>query len=202
HPVWTQHMLLPHPAPDQNNCLPMSDTAPSDKHPAPEWHTLSIEEAIQRLGTDSRLGLSAAEAAERLARFGHNRLPPPPRRPAWLRPAHQFHNVLIYVMLGAAAITLLLGHLVDTAVLLTAVVVNALIGFIQEGKAERALDAIRRMLSLRAMVNRDGERMEIPAEELVPGDLVVLASGDKVPADLRLVSEKALRVNEAILTGE
>ncbi|MFA7096449.1 MAG: cation-transporting P-type ATPase [Gammaproteobacteria bacterium] len=179
----------------------MTDITPLE-HPAPEWHTLSIEETVDRLGTDRRRGLSAAEAADRLARFGHNRLPPPPRRPAWLRLAYQFHNVLIYVMLGAAVITLLLGHFVDTAVLLTAVIVNAAIGFIQEGKAEQALDAIRRMLSLRATVIRNGERMEIPAEELVPGDLVVLASGDKVPADLRLVSEKALRVNEAILTGE
>ncbi|MFA7619193.1 MAG: cation-transporting P-type ATPase [Thiohalomonadaceae bacterium] len=174
----------------------------SPELPAIDWHNLAIDETVQRLETDELSGLSAAEAAERLRRVGPNLLPPPPRRSAWLRFAHQFHNVLIYVMLAAAAITLALGHLVDTSVLLAAVIINALIGFIQEGKAEQALDAIRRMLSLHATVVRDGERMEIPAEALVPGDLVVLASGDKVPADLRLVSEKALRVNEAILTGE
>jgi len=179
----------------------MKDTSAVER-PALAWHGLTIQEAIERLETHGRRGLPAAVAADRLARFGPNRLPAPPRRPAWLRLAHQFHNVLIYVMLAAAAITLALGHLVDTAVLLAAVVINAAIGFVQEGKAERALDAIGRMLSLRATVIRDGERRDVPAEELVPGDLVALASGDKVPADLRLVSEKALRVNEAILTGE
>ena len=167
-----------------------------------DWHCLTIEEAVKRQGTDRRRGLSARDAAERLARFGRNLLPPPQRRPAWLRLLQQFHNILIYVMLGAATITAGLGHWVDTAVLLLAVIVNAIIGFIQEGKAEQALDAIHRMLSLRAVVVRDGERLEIPAEDIVPGDLVVLAAGDKVPADLRLIKEKALRVNEAILTGE
>jgi magnesium-transporting ATPase (P-type) len=175
---------------------------PSPDQPNLEWHTLDAAEVVERLDTDAHRGLSEAQTAERLARFGHNRLPPPPRRPAWLRFVQQFNNVLIYVMLGAAAITAGLGHWVDTAVLLAAVIINALIGFIQEGKAEKALDAIRRMLSLRATVIRDGERTEIAAENLVPGDLVVLVSGDKVPADLRLVGEKALRVNEAILTGE
>src|SRR5690606_32612139 len=102
----------------------------------------------------------------------------------------QFHNVLIYVMLVAAAITAALAHWVDTAVLMSAVIVNACIGFIQEGKAEEALDAIRDMLSLRATVIRGGERIEIPADDVVPGDLVLLASGDKVPADLHLVAAK------------
>ncbi len=179
----------------------MADIPLSEK-PAIEWHSLASDEVVARLETDDRRGLSQPEAASRLARFGPNRLPPPARRPAWLRFLRQFNNVLIYVMLGAAVITAGLGHWVDTAVLLAAVFINAVIGFIQEGKAEQALDAIRRMLSLRAVVVRGGERMELPAESLVVGDLVVLASGDKVPADLRLVTEKALRVNESILTGE
>jgi magnesium-transporting ATPase (P-type) len=114
----------------------------------------------------------------------------------------QFNNILLYVMLGAAAITALLGHWVDTGVLLAAVMINAIIGFIQEGKAEAALDAIRGMLSPHAIVIRDGNRYEIDAAELVPGDLVVLGSGDRVPADLRLISVKDLRVDEAALTGE
>jgi P-type E1-E2 ATPase len=113
----------------------------------------------------------------------------------------QFNNILLYVMLGAAAITALLGHWVDTGVLLAAVMINAIIGFIQEGKAEAALDAIRGMLSPHAIVIRDGNRYEIDAAELVPGDLVVLGSGDRVPADLRLISVKDLRVDEAALTG-
>ncbi len=170
-------------------------------HDTADWHALSADGAAERLHTDHH-GLTDEEAARRLTRCGLNRLPSPPKRPAWLRFLHQFHNVLIYVMLVAAAITILLGHLMDTAVLLFAVVVNACIGFIQEGKAEQAIDAIRNMLSLHAAVLRDGERIDIAAELLVPGDVVILASGDKIPADLRLISEKGLRVNESVLTGE
>jgi len=166
------------------------------------WHGCSAEDAIKRFDSDRHRGLSPGEARQRLKRFGHNRLPPPRGRPAWLRFLLQFHNVLIYVMLVAAATTGLLGDWVDTGVLLGAVLVNAVIGFIQEGKAEKALDAIRGMLSQRTLVVRDGERLEIKAEDLVPGDVVALASGDKVPADLRLIACKGLRVSEAILTGE
>jgi len=172
------------------------------ERPDAAWHSLTIDEVIERQGTDQHLGLSQAEVAVRLARFGPNILPSPPRRPAWLRFLRQFHNVLIYVMLASAAITGALGRWVDMSVLLFVVIINAVIGFIQEGRAEQALQAIRSMLSPRAIAVRDGVRIEIPAEELVPGDLVVLAAGDKVPADLRLVTEKGLRVNEAILTGE
>ena len=114
----------------------------------------------------------------------------------------QFHNILLYVMMGAAAITAALGHWVDTGVLLAAVGVNAVIGFLQEGKAEAALEAIRSMLSPHATVLREGRRRDIDAADLVPGDRVLLASGDRVPADLRLVEVRELRVEEAALTGE
>ncbi|WP_036242908.1 cation-transporting P-type ATPase [Methylobacter luteus] len=167
-----------------------------------DWHGLDAGEAIERLHSDRHRGLSSQEVRQRLKRFGRNRLPPPRKHPAWLRFLLQFHNVLIYVMLVAAGITALLGDWVDTGVLLGAVFINAIIGFIQEGKAEQAMDAIRGMLSLHTIVIRDAERIEIEAQNLVPGDIVVLASGDKVPADLRLVAGKGLRVNEAILTGE
>ena len=113
-----------------------------------------------------------------------------------------FDNVLIYVLLGAATVTAALAHWVDTAVILGVVVVNAVLGFVQEGKAERALDAIRNMLSPQAIAVRGGQRLTVPAEELVPGDLVFLQSGDRVPADLRLVHAKNLQVQEAALTGE
>jgi magnesium-transporting ATPase (P-type) len=161
-----------------------------------------VAEVAALLETDLRDGLTPEEAARRLARFGPNRLAPPPRHPAWVRLLRQFHNVLIYVMLAAAAITAALEHWIDTGVLLGAVFVNAVLGFLQERKAEAALDAIRDMLSPTTVVRRAGERIEVAAELLVPGDLVLLASGDKVPADLRLAAAKNLYVNEALLTGE
>ena len=114
----------------------------------------------------------------------------------------QFHNVLIYVLLAAGMVTVALGHAVDAGVIFGVVVINAAIGFIQEGKAERALDAIRDMLSLHAQVLRDGRRQEVMADTLVPGDIVFLVSGDKVPADLRLLEVRSLRIEEAALTGE
>ena len=173
-----------------------------NKHHSDHWHTLSPEEAVARLQSDAHHGLAPDEAEKRLKQHGPNRLPSPPRTPAWLRFLLQFHNVLIYVMMGAAAITAFLGHWIDTSVLLGAVVINAVIGFIQEGKAQQALDAIRQMLSLRSLALRGGERIDISADTLVPGDIVMLASGDKVPADLRILSAKSLHVNESILTGE
>jgi magnesium-transporting ATPase (P-type) len=182
----------------------LEDMSASPKPPTPDvtpWHTLARPEVEAHLGADVR-GLTTAEAAQRLARHGRNELAPPRRRGPLLRFALQFHNILLYVMMGAAMITALLDHWVDTGVLLAAVVINAIIGFIQEGKAESALDAIRAMLSPRARALRDGLSHEIDAAELVPGDLVLLASGDRVPADLRLVEVKELRVEEAALTGE
>src|SRR5690606_29663637 len=128
--------------------------------------------------------------------------PPPARRSALVRFLMQFHNVLIYVLLAAGVITALLGHWVDSGVIFGVVVINAFVGFIQEGKAEQAMDAIRHMLSPRAAVLRDGLVREIPAEELVPGDVVQLAAGDKVPADLRLLRVRELNIDEAALTGE
>jgi magnesium-transporting ATPase (P-type) len=166
-----------------------------------EWHALAIAEVIDRLAGRAE-GLSEAEAQRRLAGQGPNRLPPPQRQGPWRRFLTQFHNLLIYVLLAAVVVTALLGHWVDCGVIFGVVVVNALIGFIQEGKAEKALDSIRSLLSLRAFVLRAGQRREIPAEELVPGDIVLLQAGDKVPADLRLLQVKDLRVDEAILTGE
>ncbi|ENO86760.1 putative cation-transporting P-type ATPase [Thauera linaloolentis 47Lol = DSM 12138] len=135
-------------------------------------------------------------------RHGPNTLPEPPRNGPLKRFLLQFHNVLIYVLLAAGVVTLLLGHHVDSGVIFGVVLINALIGFLQEGKAERALDAIRDMLSPHAQVLRDGRRQEVDAGELVPGDIVFLASGDKVPADLRLIDVRSLRIDEAVLTGE
>ncbi len=166
-----------------------------------DWHHLPHTDALAALAS-SPAGLTDEEARERLASHGPNRLPEPPRRSALTRFLLQFHNVLIYVLIGAAITTALLGHWIDTGVILGVVVINAIIGFIQEGKAERALEAIRDMLSPHAQVLRHGRRREIEATELVPGDIVLLVSGDRVPADLRLLEAKSLRIEEAILTGE
>jgi calcium-translocating P-type ATPase len=147
-------------------------------------------------------GLAGAEAARRLARHGPNRLPDARARGPVLRFLLQFHNVLIYVLLGAAAVTALLQHWVDTGVILAVVLANATIGFIQEGKAEAAMAAIRGMLAPRAAVLRDGGRVTVDGAELVPGDIVLMEAGDKVPADLRLIEARGLAAQEAILTGE
>ena len=165
-------------------------------------HALAAEAVLEALRVSRGEGLSAAEAQRRLAQDGPNALLPPPRRGAAMRFLLQFHNVLIYVLLVAGVITTLLGHAVDSAVIFGVVVINAVIGFLQEGKAERALEAIRDMLSPRAQVLRDGRRHEVAAETLVRGDIVFLASGDRVPADLRLIETRSLRIEEAVLTGE
>ncbi|WP_422367127.1 cation-transporting P-type ATPase [Pelagibius sp.] len=167
----------------------------------PSWHALTAEEVLaDRAGRAS--GLTPEEAQARLAEHGPNRLPAPKRPSALRRFLAQFHNLLIYVLLGAAALTAALGHWVDTQVILAVAVVNAIIGFVQEGKAAKALEAIRQMLSPSATVLRQGQRMTVPAEDLVPGDLVILEPGDKVPADIRLTRVKGLRLQEAALTGE
>ena len=165
------------------------------------WHTLSAENSLELLNAPAG-GLSHAQATKRLAEYGPNRLPEAARRSGFMRFLQQFHHILIYVLMGSAVITAALDHWIDTGVILAVVVANALIGFIQEGKAEKAMDAIRHMLALRANVLRDGERHRIKGEALVPGDIVLLEAGDKVPADLRLLTAHGMSVQEAILTGE
>ncbi len=168
---------------------------------ARSWQALPAAAALAALGTGPD-GLDEPEVRRRTDRFGPNRLSPPQRRGPLARFALQFHSLLIYVLLGASLATALLGEWVDTSVILGVVLINALIGFIQEGKAEQALAAIRDLLSPSARVLRAGRRRVVPAEALVPGDVVLLQSGDKVPADLRLVAVKSLRIQEAALTGE
>jgi magnesium-transporting ATPase (P-type) len=147
-------------------------------------------------------GLESAEARRRRELHGPNRLPAARRRSAWQRLLQQFRNLFIYVLMASALISLLLGHPVDTLVILAVVLLNAAIGFVQEGRAEEALDAIRAMIDPRATVIRDGHRLTVPAEDIVPGDLVVIEAGDRVPADLRILRQRNLRIAEAALTGE
>jgi calcium-translocating P-type ATPase len=165
------------------------------------WHALTATEIRERLGVGPG-GLGDGEASHRLERFGANRLKTAPRRPAWRRLLEQFQSVLIQVLLVAAVVTALLGDHVDAIVILAVVVINAVIGFIQEGKAESAMAALSKMLALKARVMREGRWQTIDAEQLVPGDHVALKTGDRVPADLRLVEAHGLRAEEAALTGE
>ena len=147
-------------------------------------------------------GLTATEAERRLAEHGPNHLPEVRSRGPVVRLLRQFHNVLIYVLIGASAVTGALQHWVDTGVILTVVLANAIIGFIQEGKAEAAMAAIRGMLAPKAAVLRGGRRVSVDGADLVPGDIVLLEAGDKVPADLRVIEARGLAAQEAILTGE
>ena len=167
----------------------------------PLWHTMPCDEVLKALDT-SPSGLSQQEAKERQCAFGANRLPQTAKRSAVVRFLLQFHNILIYVLLGSALITAVLGHWVDTVVIIAVVTANACIGFIQEGKAEKAMDAIRKMLAPHARVIRDGQRSSIDGAGLVPGDIVLLEAGEKVPADIRLLETDRLIVQESILTGE
>lgn len=166
-----------------------------------EWHASQLPKALQALDAGMG-GLSAVEAKTRLDSMGPNKLRPPKKRSALARFLAQLNNILIYVLICAAVAKVLLGHYVDASVIAGVVVINAFIGYIQEGKAENALEAIRNMLSLNATVMRDGSKIDVPAEELVPGDVVFLQPGDKVPADIRLIETKNLGIQEAVLTGE
>ena len=172
-------------------------------HPdmAARYHAQPAGDALDTLDT-TPAGLSTEEATRRLSEHGPNRLPEPPKRSPVLRFLAHFHNVLIYVLLGAAVVTAALQHWIDTGVILAVVIVNAVIGYIQEGRAEQAMAAIRGMLAPHSAVLRDGKRVSVNAAELVPGDIVLVEAGDRVPADLRLIEARGLKAEEAILTGE
>jgi magnesium-transporting ATPase (P-type) len=169
---------------------------------ATAWHAVSAGDVVRRLNTNAASGLDAAEAALRRTKYGPNRLPEGRKQGPSMRFLLQFNNVLVYVLLAAGFVKLMTSLWLDAAIILGVVMINALLGFIQEGKAEKALDSIRNMLSAEARAIRGGAVRLLPAEELVPGDVVLLESGDKIPADLRLVAVKNLRTEEAALTGE
>ncbi|MFC9975691.1 HAD-IC family P-type ATPase [Spirillospora sp. NPDC127200] len=165
-------------------------------------HQASSAQVAQDLGTDAEQGLAPGEVGARQARYGPNVLAAARRRGPFLRFLLQFHSPLIYVLLVSAVITAVLGEYVDAAVILGVVVVNAVVGFVQEARAERALAALAAMTRTATTVVRDGSPRRIVSDELVPGDLVLLEAGDKVPADLRLVRTAELKVDESALTGE
>ncbi|WP_219994789.1 cation-translocating P-type ATPase [Pseudarthrobacter phenanthrenivorans] len=168
----------------------------------PAHHGLPLHEVVLLLETDPVQGLAEGEVSRRQAQFGANVLPRSRRGGIARKLARQFNNPLVYVLLAAAAVTLVLGEYLDSVVILAVVLVNTIIGFVQEVRAEAALDALHSLVRTRAVVMRDGQRQEVPSEDLVPGDLVLLEAGDKVPADLRLVRLSGLRADESALTGE
>ena len=168
---------------------------------AEAWYTLDAATVEQRLSTDAH-GLSRLEVEARLDRYGPNEIEEEPPPSAWTVFAGQFRSPLIFILLVAFVVTLLLGEFVDAAVIATVLVLNAVIGFTQERKAEGAVRSLMQLVVPRARVLRDGHDHEIDSRELVPGDIVLLESGMRIPADLRLVSVNALQVDESLLTGE
>jgi magnesium-transporting ATPase (P-type) len=166
------------------------------------WHHCPAEEVTTLLSTHPQKGLSMFEAKHRLERFGPNMVTAKKQKGPLIRFLLQFHQPLVYILLAAAAITLLLGEYVDSSVIFGVVLVNAIIGFIQESKAEKAIESLKQMMTTQATVLRDGKWIQVDSVHLVVGDIVRLQSGDKVPADVRLLSCRDLQVDESALTGE
>ncbi|MGN7311021.1 cation-transporting P-type ATPase [Alkalicoccobacillus gibsonii] len=167
-----------------------------------KWFNMDVDEIERQLETQVQSGLTSDEANKRLETDGRNELPEKKRESNLKKFLGQFNDVLIYVLLAAAVITAILGHFIDTTVIVLVTIINAFIGFFQENQAEKALNGIKALLSSTANVRRNGERQEVDGVELAVGDIVILSAGDKVPADLRLVEVHNLRVEESALTGE
>ena len=166
------------------------------------WHHGPPEETAGLLETSLQRGLAASEVEDRRARFGPNRVTAKKRTGPLVRFLLQFHQPLIYILIAAGAVTAALGEWVDSSVIFGVVLVNAFVGFLQESKAERAIESLMTMMTTQAVVIRDGATLTIPSVELVPGDIVLLQSGDKVPSDLRLFVSRELQIDESALTGE
>ena len=166
------------------------------------WYTLTSKETISELNTHINSGLSQAQVEEYQNSFGKNIISGAKPQSAWLRLWLQIHQPLIYVLLISATLALYLGEYIDASVIYGVVVVNALVGFFQEGKALKALERLTQSLNVTAHVIRDKNLIAIDAKELVPGDIVVIHSGDKIPADLRLLQASDLKIDESTLTGE
>jgi magnesium-transporting ATPase (P-type) len=182
--------------------LPDSTLPPADNAPDLVWHAETADAAAQRLGVDHASGLADDEAASRLTRHGPNSLTERPGKPAWRRFADQVMQPLVLVLIAAAAITAALGEVVDASVIFGVVITNAIIGYWQEAKAEGALAALARSVTTPVTVRRSGQRQQLEATQLVPGDIVMLAAGDRIPADLRLIQQHELHTDDSMLTGE
>ena len=168
----------------------------------PSYHQLSEREVADRFISDVETGLSVEEVASRYEKYGWNELKFKPGKPAWLRFLLQFHQPLLYILLFAGAVKALLGSWTNASVIWGVTVINAVIGYVQEAKAEGAIASLAKAVTTEATVLREGQTLRIPSQDLVPGDIVLVASGDKVPADLRLLKVRNLQVDESALTGE
>ena len=170
--------------------------------PDTAWHQLESEEVVRLLDVDLQHGLRAEEVRRRQQKFGPNRVSAQRGKSALQRFLLQFHQPLVYILLVAVVVTAILGEYVDSAVILGVVLINAIVGFLQESKAGKAIDALAQMVTTETTVRRDGRRQRVASVELVPGDVVLLQSGDRIPADLRLYQVRSLQVDESALTGE
>ncbi len=166
-----------------------------------EWYNKSKEEVLAEFGADEIHGLSEQEAAARLEKYGKNELEAQAKKSFLKKLLEQFADFLIIILIVAAIISAAVGEVSDSIVILAIVVINALLGIYQEGKAEKSVEALQKMSAPNAKVIREGRQMEVPAANVVPGDLVVLETGDIIPADLRLIESSNLKIEEAALTG-
>src|SRR5690606_33391031 len=167
-----------------------------------EWFQKNKEDLITELNTDLEKGLTENEAANRLEKYGPNELKEEAKQSMLSKIIAQFNDFLILILIGASIVSFIVGEKIDSAVIIAIVIVNAALGLYQEGKAEKALEALKKMAAPNAKVVRDGNIAEVPANTLVPGDVVILETGDIIPADLRLIESSNLKVEEASLTGE
>src|SRR5688572_6815438 len=170
--------------------------------PDDPWHSLDVDEVARALETSPGAGLSRRDAAGRLERYGANELAAPRAVAPWKLLLEQFKNVLILILLAAVALSIVLGHATEALVIAAIVLLAATLGFVQEYRAERAIEALGRMAAPTATVLRDGDELDVPARELVPGDLVLLRAGDRASADGRIVEAVNLQIEESALTGE
>lgn len=180
--------------------MPTTPTTPTDD--PIDWFRVSVADTAARLDVDPLVGLSEAEVGSRRERYGPNQLAEAPRRPAILRFLDQFRDLMVYILLAAAVVSLAVGDIKDPIVIGIVLLINAIMGFVQENRADNALAALKGMLETIVRVRRGGEVQEVPAADLVPGDVVLLEAGDRVPADGRFVVTAATSVDESMLTGE
>ncbi len=178
--------------------MPQPPQAKSDAR----WHHLESSEVVRLLAVDLKHGLAVAEVRQRQNKFGPNRVTARRGTPAWLKFLKQFNQPLVYILLVAVGVTAFLGEWVDSSVIFGVVLINAVVGFLQEAKAEKAIEALAKMVATETTVRRDGRKLRVHSERLVPGDVVLLQSGDRVPADLRLFHVRNLHADESALTGE